>query len=43
MTHDLVLKNALVVAPGGVFHGGVAIGGESIVALGATSTPRGPV
>lgn len=38
MTHDLVLKNALVVAPSGVFHGGVAIDGEEIVALGATST-----
>jgi dihydropyrimidinase len=38
MTHDLVLKNALVVAPGGVFRGGVAIDGEEIVALGASST-----
>ena len=38
MAHDLVLKNALVVAPGGVFHGGVAIDGEAIAALGAAST-----
>ena len=38
MTHDLVLENGLVVAPGGAFHGGVAIEGDSIVALGATST-----
>ena len=38
MQHDLILKNALVVAPSGVFRGGVAIGGEEIVALGASST-----
>src|SRR2546423_7342247 len=38
MAHDMVLKNALVVAPSGVFHGGVAIDGAEIVALGASST-----
>jgi dihydroorotase-like cyclic amidohydrolase len=38
VTRDLVLQNALVVAPSGVFRGGVAIDGEEIVALGASST-----
>ncbi|MBI2962595.1 MAG: amidohydrolase family protein [Deltaproteobacteria bacterium] len=38
MAHDLVLKNALVVAPSGVFRGGVAIDGEEIVALGSSAT-----
>lgn len=37
MTHDLVLRNALVVAPGGVFQGGVAVDGEQITTLGASS------
>jgi hypothetical protein len=32
MQHDLILKNALVVAPSGVLRGGVAIDGEEIVA-----------
>ncbi len=37
MAHDVILKNALVVTPGGVIHGGVAIAGEEIVAVAATS------
>jgi dihydroorotase-like cyclic amidohydrolase len=32
VTHDLVLQNALVIAPSGVFRGGIAIDGEEIVA-----------
>jgi dihydropyrimidinase len=38
MPHDLVLSNGLVVTPGGVFEGGVAVDGEKIVAAGASST-----
>jgi dihydropyrimidinase len=38
MAHDLVLKRGLVVTPGGVLEGGVAVEGEKIVAVGATST-----
>jgi dihydropyrimidinase len=37
VTHDLVLQNALAVAPSGVFRGGIAIDGGEIVALGASS------
>ena len=38
MVHDLVLKNGHVVTPGGAIRGGVAIGGERIVAVGAEET-----
>src|SRR5437867_7765103 len=38
MPHDLVLRNGLVVTPSGVFEGGVAVDGETIVAAGASST-----
>src|SRR5207247_8694531 len=38
VTHDLVLQDALVVAPSGVFRGGISIDGEKIVAFGASST-----
>jgi dihydropyrimidinase len=38
MPHDLVLKNGLVVTPGGVLPGGVAVDGETISAVGASST-----
>jgi dihydropyrimidinase len=38
MAHDLVLKNALVVSPAGAFHGGVAIDGERITAIGESAT-----
>lgn len=37
MTHDLILKNGLVVTPGGVIHGGVAVDGEQIVLVGASA------
>ena len=35
MTSDLVIRGGRVVTPGGVVHGGLAIAGETIVALGA--------
>jgi dihydroorotase-like cyclic amidohydrolase len=38
MAHDVVLKNGLVVTPEGVIHGGIAIAGEQIVAIGADAT-----
>ena len=38
MAHDIVLKNGLVVTPTGVIQGGMAIEGEQIVAVGASST-----
>lgn len=38
MPHDLVVKNGLVVTPGGVLEGGVGIDGEKISAVGASST-----
>src|SRR5262245_65957818 len=38
MAHDVVLKNGLVVTPDGVIHGGIAIEGEQIVAIGADVT-----
>lgn len=38
MAHDIVLKNGLVVTPTGVIHGGIAIEGEQIVAVGASAT-----
>ena len=38
MSHDIVLKNGLVVTPNGVIRGGIAIEGEQIVAVGASST-----
>ena len=38
MAHDIVLKNGLVVTPSGVIRGGVAIEGEQIVGVGASST-----
>ena len=37
MSHDIVLKNGLVVTPNGVIRGGIAIEGEQIVAVGASS------
>ena len=38
MSHDIVLKNGLVVTPNGVIQGGIAIEGEQIVGVGASST-----
>src|SRR2546426_9099694 len=38
MSYDTILKNGLVVTPTGVIQGGVAIEGEQIVAVGASST-----
>ncbi len=38
MSHDIVLKNGLVVTPSGVIQGGIAIEGEQIVAVGASSS-----
>jgi hypothetical protein len=38
MSHDIILKNGLVVTPTGVIQGGVAIAGERIVAVGADAT-----
>lgn len=38
MTHDLLLKNGLVVTPSGAIRGGLAIAGERIVAVGAEET-----
>jgi len=38
MTVDLVIRNGRVVTPAGVIGGGVAIGGERIVAVGADAT-----
>jgi predicted amidohydrolase YtcJ len=35
VTADLVIQNGRVVTPGGVIAGGVAIAGETIVAVGA--------
>ena len=35
MTAELVIQNGRVVTPGGVIAGGVAIAGETIVAVGA--------
>lgn len=35
---DLVVRNGLVVTPSGVIHGGVAVAGERIVAVGADTT-----
>jgi dihydropyrimidinase/dihydroorotase len=35
---DLVVRNGLVVTPAGVIHGGVAVAGERIVAVGADTT-----
>jgi len=41
MSVDLVIKNGRVVTPGGVLAGGVAVDGETIVAVGADATlPR---
>jgi dihydropyrimidinase/dihydroorotase len=37
VSHDIVLKNGLVVTPNGVIRGGIAIEGEQIVAVGASS------
>ena len=36
MSHDVVLKNGLVVTPNGVIQGGIAIEDEQIVAVGAS-------
>ena len=38
MTHDLVLKNGLIVTPSGPVNGALAIVGERIVAVGADET-----
>jgi dihydropyrimidinase/dihydroorotase len=38
MTADLVIRNGRVVAPGGVVSGGLAVAGETIVAVGADAT-----
>src|SRR4030095_15577147 len=38
MTYDVILKNGFVVTPTGVIHGGLAIAGEQIVAVGADVT-----
>jgi dihydropyrimidinase/dihydroorotase len=38
MTHDLVLKNGLIVTPAGPVNGAVAIAGERIVGVGADET-----
>lgn len=35
---DLVIRNGLVVTPAGTLHGGVAVDGETIVAVGAETT-----
>lgn len=35
---DLVIRNGLVVTPAGVVHGGLAVTGETIVAVGADAT-----
>lgn len=42
MTVDLVIRNGRVVTPGGVVPGGVAVDGETLVAIGPeTALPRG--
>ncbi len=38
MTVDLVIRNGLVVTPGGIVQGGVAVDGERILAIGADGT-----
>ena len=38
MTHDLLLKNGLVVTPSGAIRGGLTIAGERIVAVGTEET-----
>jgi dihydropyrimidinase len=38
MTVDLVIRNGRVVTPGGVMAGGIAVDGETIVAIGADAT-----
>src|SRR5688572_30438084 len=41
MSVDLVIKNGRVVTPGGVLVGGVAVDGETIVAVGPDATLPG--
>ena len=38
MPHDLIVKNGLVVTPQGVLEGGVAVDGEKLTAVGASSS-----
>ncbi|HTQ25027.1 MAG TPA: hypothetical protein VMI09_10040, partial [Candidatus Binataceae bacterium] len=38
MNNDLLLKNGLIVTPGGAIRGGLAIAGERIVGVGADET-----
>ena len=41
MTHDLLLKNGLIVTPSGAIRGGLAISGERIVGVGSEETLGG--